>query len=87
MAYAKSPILPLINTKNIEEKFTANKLNNAIHIRVVYIIACVNAVFFIFFNIFKPADKIKYTTQTRMPLKAAAIQEMARNWLKNNEIK
>ena len=62
-------------------------LKAIIDTKVKLITVIVNGFFFIFLSIFKPADKIKKTTQTCIPLKADATQVTDKNWLKNKEIK
>lgn len=70
----------------MEEKLTANKLNNSIHKKVALDTERVKGFFFIFLSIFKPAEKIKNTTHACIPLNADATHEMEINWLKNKEM-
>lgn len=71
----------------MDEKLTANKLKLSIQAKVAVSKTRLKAVFLIFFSIFKPADKIKKTTQICIPLNADATQVIVKNSLKNKEIK
>ena len=71
----------------MEEKPIESKENAIIAKKVTDITQIGKAVFFIFFNIFKPADKIKKITQTWIPRKADATQVTDKKRSKNREIR
>lgn len=47
----------------MEEKLTEKRLRVIIDVKVIDMTEMLNGVFFTFFSIFNPADKIKNTTQ------------------------
>ena len=71
----------------MEEKLTEKILKTSIQTKVIPITIREKGVFFIFFNIFMPADKIRKITQTCIPLNADATTVIDKNKLKNNEMK
>lgn len=57
-----------------------------IQISTVRTMVTLNAVFFICFSILNPAERIRYTTHTLMPLKAQATYSSDRNVSKNSDM-